>query len=192
MTDDGDRPAGLRDLADVQSPDVLRTALRRFRLQIALWVGVILLAGAMVAVVLTAPDVGHLFDQYTQAPRHHQLGAVEEVDGATLVLLDTARIREDRYAVRAVGLTEYRDRPIWAVSPSFASPGPHSADDGQITEIASSIQAPGVTEIYFTMPLQARHAVIHLVPHGGGDRPLAVFNLDLSDYDVIDAVVTDE
>lgn len=192
MTDDGDRPAGLRELADVQSPDVLRAALRRFRLRVALWVGLVVLAAAMLAAVLTAPDQGHLFDQYSQAPRHVPLGEVEEIDGATLVLLDAARIRENRFAVRAVGLTERRDQQIWARSPSFASPNPNSDSDGEITEIASSIQAPGVTEVYFTMPLHARHAVVHLVPHGDSDAPLAVFDLDLNDYDLIDTVATDE
>ena len=189
MTPDGGRPAGLRELADVQSPDVLRAALRRFRLRLVFWVGLVVLAAAMLAVVITAPDPEHLFDRYDRASARVELGAVEEVDGGTLVLLDAVRINENRYAVRAVGLTEQRVEPIWAVSPSFASGGPSTAGDGQITEIASSIQAPGVTEVYFTMPLQARHAVVHLVPtQNGRDRPLAVFDLDLSDYDSIDVV----
>lgn len=189
MTHDGRQPAGLRELADVQSPDVLRAALRRFRLRLGLWVGLVVLAGAMLVVVVTAPDPAHLFDEYDRASERVELGIVEEVDGARMVLLDAARIKENRYAIRAIGLTEQREEPIWATTPSFASGEEPTSGDGQITEIASSIQAPGVTEVYFTLPLQARRAVVHLAPtQTGTDAPLAVFDLDLSDYESIDEV----
>jgi hypothetical protein len=52
-----DRPlSGLRDLAEVSSPEVVRGALRRFRRRLVLWAG--LFAGAVIglALLVAAPS----------------------------------------------------------------------------------------------------------------------------------------
>jgi hypothetical protein len=179
---------GLRALADVDAPEVVQVALRRFRRRVALFAGVGAFFVVGIVLIVTAPRLIHLSDRY-EALSPVPLGVVVEDDGVRLLLVDAARLSPERYAVRAVAIADMPATDnLWAVTPSF----PHGASGaaGKITEMVSMLQSPQATDMIFTMPTGEARAVIRIEGTQRGEL-VAIFELDLRELGVSAEVLED-
>jgi len=96
MPEDEDRPLRLADLADVQSPDIMRAALSRFRRR------TIIRGLAIALVFLALPPLFRGLDPpestwIEKVARAHtiEIGRVVDADGFRVVVLDARRLRDE-------------------------------------------------------------------------------------------------
>lgn len=181
-------PPDLRSLADVDSPEVLTTAVRRFRRRLlstgaAVLVAALALAGGIAWAVVGDRTLGERIDDAPGA----SVGAIYRSDNATTVLTSVARLDD------GLGLTFL-----------IAAPGSRPGDHYSVRTAGSrDFDAAGgrrAQEIHLLVPppddgrLEARLTVQHgCDPDPSGfcrakPQPVDRFTIDLMELDVPEAV----
>lgn len=171
MSDDRP-PSGLRDLAEVSSPEVVRGALRRFRRRLVLWAG--LFAGAVIglALLVAAPSAqSHYLPTEFAAAGPIPLMESVRAQSVQVLVLDVARL-DDTYVLRAVvaaedlqpneGLFVARVFEVWspdleedagAASDAPPPPGPPVDVGGAVRIFDSGFGSHPVQEIWIEIPV---------------------------------------
>lgn len=190
MTTDSDGP-GLRDLADVEEPEVVRSALRRFRRRAALLALVVVAATVGVVLVLTAPQSQPSLPARFDPHAGQRVGAVVNEPPVEVVMLSAQRLDDDTFGLELIVLAEglEEDEALFA-SPVAPASEPNDRDDdatstespppgppvfGGIEELASDGFGPGpVTRIWLGVPVETTEVsfvVATAVPANPGSGP---------------------
>lgn len=100
-------PLDLRELAEVDSPDVVRGALRRFRRRLGLWGGLAAVVVLGLAALIAAPETptGYTPARVEDAQVHHDVMAEVTQGPVQLIVLRAARL-DDTYALHGVLVAE--------------------------------------------------------------------------------------
>lgn len=196
MRDEDQPVAALASLREVESPELVRVAVRRFRRRLLLWAGVVVAALVGLVLLLTAPAVAPGLPERLAASGPVSVMERIEQDPVEVLVLQAARL-ENSYALRLVvtasGLAD--DEGVFvaqrfAVSPpdtfdeepepgDAAPPPPGPPPDlGGVVSIADSgFGASLVQEAWVEAPLGTRRLTVTVgagVPaRPGSDLPPA-------------------
>lgn len=169
-----DRPLGLADLAQTDSPEVVRTALSRFRRRMLLR-GVLIPAviAGIIIVPRLLPGTGASFQQrYREADKRQGVVTVLATGKTGVVALEAARLDKDTFAIRfVVTTTELRGKERLAVGEgvtgvSFSCEperrGPLPPAPEQVVPSNFDIPKPGTAELLLLCPVGTRRATIDI------------------------------
>lgn len=188
MTTDSDGP-GLRDLAEVEEPEVVRSALRRFRRRAAFLALAVVAVTVGVVLVLTAPQSQPSLPARFDPHDGQRMSAVINEPPVEVVVLSAQRLDDDTFGLELVVVAEGLEEgeglfvsPLAPASeprtgdnedpPSPENPPPPLPAFGGIEELASDGFGPGpVTRAWLAVPVdtaEVSFAVAAAVPANPG------------------------
>jgi hypothetical protein len=177
-------PLDLAALAVTDSPDVVRTALRRFRRRVALRTAIVVAVVAAVGLLLALrPSTTFLPDRFREA-RPTDVMAVVGTDAVDVVVLQAARLDVDTYGLRllAIGKDLPPSEGVFVLPPRrppLAAPSPTPPPGPPLFEISTSgFSSAPAQEAWVAVPAGTSELTVEVgagVPARGGndDGPAA-------------------
>lgn len=183
-----ERPLGLRELAEVESPELVRGALRRFRRRFALWAALFAASVIGLTLLVTGPDRGRSVPSEFAGARPTSVMAVARERDVRITVLDAARL-ESTYVLHAVvvvdglalgeGVFIGRQFAVWSSEMETSGagadtpppPGPPADIGGMVRASDSGFGAHPAQEIWLEIPLGRQRVTVTVaagVPAGTG------------------------